>query len=104
MTKAMHISNLFESAYYRRLLLAYVIDQKGPIATNELLEVLGWPKNTVKSNIAGLRDLGIEVEFVGSRKTGGYQLNCWGPIKKSWVKQRYHEILCALNDFSAKEK
>ncbi|NUJ39415.1 helix-turn-helix domain-containing protein [Pseudoalteromonas sp. 0303] len=99
----MQIKNLFESAYYRRLILAYIIDEQGPISTVEIVGLLNWPKNTVKTNINGIRDMGIEVEYVGSRKTGGYQLHSWGPIKKSWVKQRYNEIIESLENFKAKE-
>lgn len=100
----MRIKNLFESAYYRRLILAYIIDEQGPISTVELVELLNWPKSTVKTNINCIRDMGIEVEYVGSRKTGGYVLNSWGPIKKSWVKQRYNEIIEALESFNTKDE
>ena len=99
----MEIKNLFGSAYYRRLVLAYVIDEQEPISTVEIENLLNWPKNTIKSNISGLRDIGIEVEHVGSRKTGGYQLQSWGPIEKKWVKKRYDEIIESLETFSTKE-
>lgn len=99
----MQIKNLFESAYYRRLILAYIIDEQGPISTVNIVNLLNWPKNTVKSNISAIQDMGIEVEYVGSRKTGGYQLVSWGPIKKSWVKQRYSKIVNSLGNLKAKE-
>lgn len=99
----MLIKNLFESAYYRRLALAYIISEQGPISAVEIAALVSWPANTIRSNIAGISDLGIEISFVGSRKTGGYQLLSWGPIKKSWVKQRYNEIIEALACFSSKE-
>lgn len=98
----MQIKNLFESAYYRRLVLAYLIAERGPISTSELIEIVDWPKNTVKTNISGIKDIGIDVEFIGSRKTGKYQLSSWGPIKKSWVKNNFNEILEALKLFSKK--
>ena len=98
----MVIKNLFESAYFRRLLLAYIIDEHGPISAIEIENVVDWPKSTIKTNISGIRDMGMEVEFVGSKRTGGYVLNSWGPFKKSWVKQRYNEIKDALETFSTK--
>ncbi|MCS6271817.1 helix-turn-helix domain-containing protein [Shewanella baltica] len=88
----MQIKNLFESAYYRRLALAYVIDEQGPINSAEIAKILNWPKNTIKTNLIGLQDMGIEIDFEGAKKTGGYKLVSWGPIKKSWVKQRFEEI------------
>ncbi|MCT8873751.1 winged helix-turn-helix domain-containing protein [Shewanella xiamenensis] len=93
----MQIKNLFESAYYRRLLLAYIIDEHGPISTTSIVKITGWPKNTVISNISAIGDLGIGVEFVGTRRTGGYTLTSWGPIKKQWIRQRYTEITQALS-------
>ena len=45
----MQIKNLFESAYYRRLILAYIIDEQGPISTVEIVGLLNWPRNTVKT-------------------------------------------------------
>ena len=96
----MEINNLFGSAYYRRLVLAYVIDEQGPISTVEIENLLNWPKNTIKSNISGLRDMGIKVEHIGSRKTGGYQLQSWGPIEREWIKSRYNQIIKSLDDFS----
>lgn len=98
----MEIKNLFESAYCRRLILAYIIDVHGPVSTIGIESLVSWPKNTIKSNISGLRDMGIEVEFVGSKKLGGYKLNSWGAIKKSWVRLHYDEILDALYLFSSK--
>ena len=96
----MIIKNLFESAYYRRLIIAYIIDEQGPVSAVELVELLNWPKSTIKSNISGLQDMGICIEYKGSRKTGGYELSSWGPVKKSWIRQRYSEILESLDDFS----
>ncbi|HDS1208440.1 TPA: helix-turn-helix domain-containing protein [Shewanella algae] len=97
----MKINNLFQSAYVRRLILAYVIDEIGPLNTVALAEKLGWSKSTVKTNIAGISDLGILVEFVGSPRSGGYKLVSWGPISKSWIRQHYVEISEALSDFSS---
>lgn len=99
----MQIKNLFESAYYRRLILAYIVDEHGPINSAEIIERLGWPKNTVKSNLSGIKDLGVEIEFVGARRTGGYELKSWGPIKKSWIKTRFAEFKDAVETFSVKE-
>ncbi|PKG68627.1 hypothetical protein FQP81_18315 [Pseudoalteromonas distincta] len=98
----MVIKNIFQSAYNRRLILAYLICERGPIGAIDLKNTLGWPKNTVKSNIVGLSDLGVLIEFTGSKKTGGYRLLDWGPIKKSWVKSNYQEIIDSLDCFIKK--
>ena len=94
----MEITNSFESAYYRRLILAFVIDEQKHINSKDLSELLGWPKRTVYTNLQGVKSLGIEIEYIGSRRTGGYQLNSWGPFRKSWIKDHFEEIKSALID------
>lgn len=96
----MQINTLFESAFYRRLILAHVIKLKGPINQVELSEYLNWSKRTVKTNVDALEGMGIDVEFVGSAKTGGYILNSFGPISAKYVKDNYTLIMEAVSDYA----
>jgi len=82
----MEITNSFESAYYRRLILAFVIDEQKLINSKDLSELLGWPKRTVYTNLQGVKSLGIEIEYIGSRRTGVINLILGGHSEKVGLK------------------
>lgn len=82
-----------QGAFFRKLVISYVIAEHGPISINEITEKLGWSRRTVEENIKALPDVGIEVKRIGSKKTGGYNLFDWGPIKKDWISEKYDQLL-----------
>jgi len=92
----MQVSNKYQGAFYRRLVLAHLIEEMQPVQLAVLAEHLEWPFRTVEQNVLNLHSIGIKVARVGSKRTGGYQLNDWGPIKREWVSDHYLEILKAI--------
>ena len=92
----MESSNKYKIAFYRRLVLAYLIEDMQPINITNLAKTLGWSRRTVEVNVLNLDSVGITVTRIGSKRTGGYQLDDWGPIKKTWVSKHYLQMLNAI--------
>ncbi len=77
-----------KSSFYRRLYVAYLIDQ-GVASVPALLEATGMPRRTAQDTIASLAELDIECVFMkddGERHNiGRYQIRDWGAIDPHWV-------------------
>jgi len=85
---------LFKGPFYKKVVLAYFISmQDKPISITRISEELGWSRRTVEENVKNLSLIGITADRVGAKKTGGYHILDWGPIKRSWVKDRYSDII-----------
>ncbi len=50
------------------------------------------PRRTAQDTILALKELGIKYEFVGGNKNGYYQINDWGAIFRSWVKNNMQHV------------
>lgn len=77
-----------KSSFYRRLYVAYLIDQ-GVASVPALIETTGMPRRTAQDTIASLAELDIECVFMkddGERHNiGRYQIRDWGAIDPRWV-------------------
>ncbi|SKA51609.1 hypothetical protein SAMN02745132_01654 [Enterovibrio nigricans DSM 22720] len=85
-----------KTSFYRRLLVAYLIDE-GVNTVPAIIGETGMPRRTAQDTIDALAELDIEVQFVGANKNGGYQISDWGAINKSWVKRNLSFIKETLN-------
>jgi hypothetical protein len=86
-----HIKIKAKTSYYRRLLVAYLIDTDINTVP-QIMSETGMPKRTVQDTIKGLKDLDIECEFVGATKNGAYQITSWGAIDKKWIKSHLQHV------------
>lgn len=77
-----------KSSFYRRLYVAYLIDQ-GVASVPALIEATGMPRRTAQDTITSLAELDIECAFSkdeGERHNiGRYQIRDWGAIDPRWV-------------------
>ena len=84
-----------KSSFYRRLLVAYLIDEK--VNTVPLIMAqTHMPRRTAQDTITALHEIDIECEFVGAKKDGGYEIKDWGAINKKWLKSHIQDIKVAL--------
>ncbi len=80
-----------KTSFYRRLLVAYLIDQ-GVNTVPSLMQETGMPRRTAQDTIDALSELDVRVEFVGANKNGGYEVKDWGAINRTWVKKHAAEL------------
>lgn len=80
-----------QTSFYRRIYLAYLIDS-GVNTVPEIINSTGMPKRTAQDTIVAMKELAIDVEFVGGTKNGHYKINDWGAVSKSWVAENLSSI------------
>lgn len=82
------------TSFYRRLYVAYLIDQ-GKADVPTLVEQTGMPRRTAQDTIASLADLDIDCQFEQDDKrhnSGQYRVKHWGPINPDWVSRHAQHI------------
>lgn len=84
-----------KTSFYRRLLVAHLIDN-GVNTVPAIMDETGMPRRTAQDTIEALGELDIETEFVGANKNGGYQIINWGAVNRTWVKKHLPEIKALL--------
>ncbi|MDD1781930.1 winged helix-turn-helix domain-containing protein [Enterovibrio sp. ZSDZ35] len=92
----MSVPSKTKTSFYRRLLVAYLIEQ-GVNTVPAIMNETGMPRRTAQDTIDALGELDIDVQFVGANKNGGYQISDWGAINKTWVKKHLVLIKDTLN-------
>lgn len=89
-----------KTSFYRRLYIAHLINN-GVTTVPAILECTGMPRRTAQDTIKSLTDLDIVCTFVqgeGERnRNGGYQIDNWGAINKTWIADNLDEIKQVLN-------
>ncbi|UQA54533.1 helix-turn-helix domain-containing protein [Vibrio sp. ED002] len=80
-----------QTSFYRRLLLAYLIDS-GVNTLPKIQAEINIPRRTAQDTITALQELDIECTFVGASKNGHYQIESWGPFDKNWVNENIERI------------
>ena len=75
-----------KTSFYRRIYLAYLIDS-GINNVPAIVEATGMPKRTAQDTLVALKELAIDIEFVGGTKNGFYRVNSWGAVSKSWIEE-----------------
>ncbi|PTQ18198.1 hypothetical protein CWO33_01330 [Vibrio splendidus] len=85
-----------KTSLYRRLLIAYFIDN-GINTLPKIQAEINIPRRTAQDTIAALQDLDIECTFVGALKNGHYQIKSWGPFDSNWVKRNIDKLRFTLN-------
>ncbi|HCE1808722.1 TPA: helix-turn-helix domain-containing protein [Vibrio parahaemolyticus] len=80
-----------QTSFYRRLLLAYLID-RGVNTLPKIQAEINIPRRTAQDTITALQELDIECTFVGASKNGHYQIESWGPFDKNWVNENIERI------------
>ncbi len=84
-----------KSSFYRRLLVAKLIDQ-GINTVPAIMAETGMPRRTAQDTIGALQELDIQCAFEGANKDGGYVISDWGAINKKWLSQHMADIQAAL--------
>ncbi|KXF81122.1 helix-turn-helix domain-containing protein [Enterovibrio coralii] len=92
----MSLPSKTKTSFYRRLLVAYLIEQ-GFNTVPAIMKETGMPRRTAQDTIDALGELDVDVHFVGANKNGGYEISSWGAINKSWVKKNLSSIKETLN-------
>ncbi len=77
--------------FYRRLLLAYLIEN-GVNSVEQILSETKWPKRTLQSVLKTMSDYGIEIVVEGGTIDRRYNITSWGAINKQWVKDNLQHI------------
>jgi len=85
-----------KTSFYRRLYVAYLIDS-GANTVPAIQDATGMPRRTAQDTIVALSELDIDCAFVGATKDGHYQVNDWGAIQKSWVRNNLSRIKDVLS-------
>ena len=85
-----------KTSYYRRLLVAYLIDT-GVSTVPAIMDATGMPRRTAQDTIKALAELDIEVEFTGPNKTGCYRVCDWGSVNKHWIESHIEHVKAVLN-------
>ncbi len=84
-----------KSSFYRRLLVAHLIDSGINTVPAIILET-GMPRRTAQDTITALHELDIKCVFQGANKDGGYEILDWGAINKKWLRVNMAHIRTAL--------
>lgn len=85
-----------KTSFYRRLYVAYLIDT-GTNTVPAIMAATGMPRRTAQDTLKALSELDITCVFVGGNKNGGYQINDWGPVSKTWIDNNLEHITELLN-------
>ncbi|WP_194439561.1 helix-turn-helix domain-containing protein [Vibrio fluminensis] len=80
-----------KTSFYRRLLLAYLIDS-GVDTLPKIQAEINIPRRTAQDTINALREIDIVCAFSGAQKNGHYQVESWGPFDKDWVEENVERI------------
>ena len=86
------IDNKQSAAFYRKLILAFLIDSNPNVNLVALEKLTGWPKRTIQDSLREIKTISIVVSYQGSSKNGFYQVDSWGLIDKSEVYERIELI------------
>lgn len=85
-----------KSSFYRRLYVAWLIDNQLASSVPALTEVTGMPRRTAQDTLAALADLDIvcvfEQEEGARHQAGHYRIQAWGAIDKQWIGQNLEQI------------
>lgn len=85
-----------KTSYYRRLLVAYLIDT-GVNTPALLLNATGMPRRTLQDTIKALIELDIECDDAGGTLNKSYSIKSWGAINSIWIKTNLAHIKAVLN-------
>ncbi len=91
----MTVHSKTKTSFYRRLYVAFLIDS-GVATVPAIIDVTGMPRRTAQDTVAALEELHISCQFVGAKKSGGYQISNWGPINPDWLKANIEMIQLTL--------
>ncbi|MFT6986670.1 MAG: hypothetical protein ACJAT7_002512 [Psychromonas sp.] len=80
-----------KTSYYRRLLVAYLIDT-GINTPSLILEATGMPRRTLQDTIKALSELDIECVNAGGTINKSYSIASWGAIDKSWIAKNLEQV------------
>ena len=83
------------TSFYHRLYVAHLIDS-GIDTVPAIMGHTGMPRRTAQDTIGALGEIGIRCEFCGAKKSGGYRVLDWGPIKSEWVRDNSQSIQVML--------
>lgn len=93
MTKSLPTNS--QLTFFRRLLVAFLIES-GTNTVPAIQQKTGMHRRTAQDTISGLKEYGIQCQFVGATKNGHYEITDWGPIKRDWVAAHFDLILRLL--------
>jgi len=85
-----------KTSYYRRLLIAYLIDN-GVNTPPLMLKATGMPKRTLQDTIKSLAELDIFCEASGGTKNRSYSIKSWGAINTTWIQNNLEHIKATLD-------
>lgn len=85
-----------KSSFYRRLLIAALID-KGINTLPLIMAEIDIPRRTTQDTINALEELDIDCRFEGATKNGHYKIHSWGAIDKAWLEANFLKIKTTLN-------
>jgi hypothetical protein len=89
-----------KTSFYRRLYVAYLIDNGVASNIPALTEATGMPRRTAQDTVAALADLDIICEFEqeqGARNHAGrYRIRDWGAIDRGWIEGNLQRIKAVL--------
>lgn len=77
-----------KSSFYRRLLLACLIE-RGVNTIPKIMKEIEIPRRTAQDTINALRELDIDCHYLGSTKTGCYEILSWGAIDREWAMENF---------------
>ena len=80
-----------KTSYYRRLLVAYLIDT-GINTPPLILEATGMPRRTLQDTIKALAELDIECVDAGGTINKSYSIKSWGAIDRTWIKNNLQHV------------
>ena len=80
-----------KTSYYRRLLVAYLIDT-GINTPPQILDTTGMPRRTLQDTIKALAELDIECVDTGGTINKSYSIKSWGAINRTWIKNNLQHV------------
>jgi len=88
------------TSFYRRLYVAWLIDNGTACSVPALMDATGMPRRTAQDTLAALTDLDIDCVFVqqaGERNNAGrYAIRDWGAINPQWIAANLAQIKSVL--------
>ncbi|AIW17490.1 helix-turn-helix domain-containing protein [Vibrio tubiashii] len=90
------------AAFYRKLVLAYLVDSKPNMNLKALELETGWPHITIQKSVNELDSISIKTSYHGTAKQGYYSVDSWGVFDKKVVYDNIKPIREKLNSYFTK--
>ena len=94
-----NIKSRESAAFYRKVLLAYLIDSTDKVNAVVLTKMTGFPRRTIQNSLSDMEHISIVLKYHGSPNNGYYTVESWGIFDKEKVFESINDIRALLSAY-----